>query len=327
MKRKTTLSVATVLLTAVVTAIAQQPARFEPGQRVLLDAHNAYPYQGRWSDRLDRALATGTPLAVEQDLIWYPSTPLRASPSTPLKAEPSTSRSIVSHGEPYTGSEPSLRDFFEHIRPLITRALDTGSRDNWPIITLNLDFKDSDPQHFAAIWNLLGEYEQWLTTARRVADLSAVQPLDVGPVLVLTGADTAQQAVFHDAVPVGSRLRLFGAAPAANIGATNYLRWVNYPWSAVESEGQTKAGMWTDDDKQRLHALVERAHAAGLWIRFYTLNGHSAEDGERMGYTPSYNFTSIDQARVRWRAAIVAGVDFVATDQYEEFRKVQGSSK
>jgi hypothetical protein len=306
MKRKTTFSVATALFTAVVAAIAQQPARFEPGQRVLLDAHNAYPYQGRWSDRLDRALATGTPLAIEQDLIWYPS-------------GPSTSRSIVSHGEPFTGSEPTLRDFFEHIRPLITRALDAGSRDDWPIVTLNLDFKDSDPQHFAAIWNLLGDYERWLTTAPRVADLSAVQPLDVGPVLVLTGADAAQQAVFHDAVPVGGRVRLFGAAPPPNIRATNYLRWVNYPWSVVEPEGQNKAGAWTDDDKQRLHALVERAHATGLWIRFYTLNGHSAEDGERMGYTPSYNFASLDQAHVRWRAAIAAGVDFIATDQYEEF--------
>jgi hypothetical protein len=310
MKRKTTFSIATVLLTAVVAAIAQRPPGPEPGQRVLLDAHNAYAYQGRWSDRLDRTLATGTPLAIEQDLMWYPSTALGAGSPT--------SRSIVSHGEPFTGSEPTLRDFFERIRPLITRALDAGSRDDWPIVTLNLDFKDSDPQHFAAIWNLLGEYELWFTTAPRVADLSAVQPLDVGPVLVLTGADPAQQAVFHDAVPVGGRLRLFGAAPPANIRATNYLRWVNYPWSAVEPEGQNKAGPWTDDDEHRLRALVDRAHAAGLWIRFYTLNGHSPEEGERMGYTPSYNFASLDAARIRWRAAIAAGVDFIATDQYEE---------
>ena len=35
---------------------------FGPGQRVLLDAHNAYPQNDRWSDRIDRALATGTPV-------------------------------------------------------------------------------------------------------------------------------------------------------------------------------------------------------------------------------------------------------------------------
>src|SRR6185369_12887906 len=43
---------------------------FAPGQRVLLDAHNAYPQNGRWSDRIDRALSTGLPVAIEQDLYW-----------------------------------------------------------------------------------------------------------------------------------------------------------------------------------------------------------------------------------------------------------------
>jgi hypothetical protein len=37
-----------------------------------------------------------------------------------------------------------------------------------------------------------------------------------------------------------------------------------------------------------------------------------------MGYTPSYNFASLDAARIRWHAAIAAGVDFLATDQYEQ---------
>ena len=69
---------------------------------MLLDAHNAYPYQGQWADRIDRALATGTPLAIEQDLVWHPS-----------------AHSIVSHGEPFTGQEPTLRDFFERIRPIV----------------------------------------------------------------------------------------------------------------------------------------------------------------------------------------------------------------
>jgi hypothetical protein len=67
---------------------------------------------------------------------------------------------------------------------------------------------------------------------------------------------------------------------------------------------------------------VNAAHQAGLWIRFYTLNGHPMADTERLGLTPSYNFGSLDAARIRWRAAIAAGVDFVATDQYEEFAKI-----
>ena len=36
---------------------AQPAARFGPGTRVLLDAHNAYPERGQWSTRIDEALA------------------------------------------------------------------------------------------------------------------------------------------------------------------------------------------------------------------------------------------------------------------------------
>ena len=289
---------------------AQTPAGYAPGRRVLLDAHNAYAYQGRWNDRIGRALSAGTPLAIEQDLIW------RTASSA------NTGHSIVSHGEPFTGSEPTLRDFFEAVRPIAERALSATSRDQWPLITLNLDFKDSDPEHFAAIWTLLGEYESWLTTARRTDTGNDVQPLQAGPLLVLTGSDPAQERAFHDRVPVGGRLRLFGAiVPGAPV-KTNYRRWSNNPWSVVEPEGQNNAGEWTPDDAARLRRHVDAAHGAGLWIRFYTLNGHSTEDGDRMGWTRSYNFGSLDAARLRWRAAIDAGVDFIATDQYEEFAHI-----
>ena len=157
-----------------------------------------------------------------------------------------------------------------------------------------------------------------------------VEPLRVGPVLVLTGSDPAQQAAFHDAIPIGTRLRLFGAVSTSAPGgamvdklvATNYRRWSNHPWSVIEPEGQNNAGEWTPEDAERLAARVRTAHGAGLWIRFYTLNGHSPEDGERMGWTPSYNFRSLDAARARWRAAKAAGVDFIATDQYEEYAKI-----
>ncbi|MBA2355926.1 MAG: hypothetical protein H0V80_14820, partial [Acidobacteria bacterium] len=59
---------ATGLLAAVVVGLslaapgAQAPT-LAPGARVLLDAHNAYPYEGRYADRLERALATGLPVA------------------------------------------------------------------------------------------------------------------------------------------------------------------------------------------------------------------------------------------------------------------------
>jgi hypothetical protein len=313
----------------------QVDAAFEPGTRVLLDAHNCYPDHGRWADRIDRALSTGTPLAIEQDLVWF------------RDAATGTGRSLVAHDEPgkpalgLTGREPSLRDyFFERIRPLVEKALRDDRRDSWPIITLNLDLKTEEPEHLAAIWALLGEYRSWLTTASRGARIEEVQPLHVGPVLVLTGESDAQRKVFHDAVPVGQALMVFGAA-APRLGQrgtpaerrvrageelpdlapgtrTNYHRWWNNPWAVVELGGQRRAGAWTADDDARLRSLVEAAHRAGLWIRFYTLNGHDPRD-ESGGWSAGYNFGSDEFARERWRGAIRAGVDFVAVDQYERF--------
>ena len=298
-----------------------------PGGRVLLHAHNCYPDLGRWTDRLDRALGTGLrPIAIEQDVIW----------------DAARSRSVVSHGAPVTGSEPSLEDhFFGRLRPIVEAALAANRPDTWPIVILHLDFKSNEPEHHRAIRDLLGRYESWFTWAPRVADPAAVQPLTPGPVMALTEQGEGQERTFHDEIPVGGRIRIFGTVPpvprpstgdrdadlraaaaAAVIDlipsvATNYRRWTNHSWAVIEEGGQPRGGAWTPEEASRLDAVVGRAHKMGLWIRFYTLNGHSAEQDR--GWTASYNFGSLEAVRPRWRAAIDAGVDFVATDQYEEF--------
>jgi predicted metal-dependent phosphoesterase TrpH len=304
---------------------AQAPTRsLTPGTRVLLDAHNAYPDDGRHANRLERALSTGVPIAIEQDLVWY------RDPVTGV------SRSIVSHGAPLSGHEPSLDEhFFRAITPIIERALRENRRDTWPVVTLNLDFKTNEPEHHAAVWALLGRYESWLTTAPRTGG-AAVAPLSPGPLLVLTGEADEQERSFHDQIPLGARLRLFGAVHSRPADAraearalhalsprprSNYRRWWNHPWSVIEEGGQTRAGDWTLDDEKRLRQIVGTAHQAGLWIRFYTLNGHDPGDVSG-GWTAGYNFGSIRAAELRWEAAIRAGVDFVAVDQYEEFSRV-----
>jgi hypothetical protein len=313
---------------------------------VLLDAHNAYPYAGRHADRIDRALATGLPVAIEQDLVWRPA------------ADGRPARSAVSHGEPFTGSEPGLREhFFARVRPLVERALASHDRRDWPLIVLNLDFKTNEPEHHEAVWRLLGEYEPWITTAPRTATSSVPADLDVRPLLVLTGDDNGQEERFHHHVAVGARLRLFGAirlradewAQAHGLGlasrerqaeaywkalpemplprADNYRRWWNNPWSVVERGGQRRAGAWTAADRDRLVRLVSKAHAAGLWIRYYTLNGQSDAEARATGASPGYSFGSLDAVRERWRAAVAAGVDFVAIDQYERFAEVLAEAR
>ncbi|MDX2150702.1 MAG: hypothetical protein SFV54_08200 [Bryobacteraceae bacterium] len=286
---------------AALMALAQQP-----GTRVLLDAHNCYPYEGKWPDRIDRALQLDLPIAIEQDLYWH------------------VGRSVVAHDKPQSSDLPDLKThFFERIRPLVEKALAEPRRDQWPLIVLNLDFKTNEPEHHAAVWNTLGEYEAWLTTAPKKNARSEPEPLEWGPVLVLTGAAADQEVSFYEQLREGDRLRLFGAAATVKGQlpgfVTNYRRWWNNPWSVVEEGGQPKAGAWTKADQTRLNALVAHARKQGLWLRFYTLNGHTAAEGVRQGWSKGYNFGSLEAARLRWKAAIAAGVDFIATDQYEEF--------
>src|SRR5262249_36508839 len=87
-----------------------------PHHRTLLYCHNCYPYYEWWFDRIDRALSAGTPLAIEQDLLWA------KNPHTGKMA------SVLSHGAPPTGAEPGMREyFFERIRPIVEKALRDGN--------------------------------------------------------------------------------------------------------------------------------------------------------------------------------------------------------
>ena len=290
----------------------------QPFPRPLLDAHNCYPYEGKWADRLSRALATGAPVGIEQDLAWG------------IDKATGIGRPVVSHTPKTTGDEPSLRDyFFEHVRPVIERALRENNRASWPLITLHFDFKDNRPELHQAVWKLLGEYEPWITTATKTADPNTLQPLELKPLLVLTEDNDAQEAVFFHALPTGAKLRLFGSAHSApgrhsaatppeqilTATPTNYRRWWNNSWHIVEEGGQRKAGPWTAEDDARLRALVTHAHKKGFWIRFYTIDGFAPEDNQ--GWGQGYNFGSLEAAETRWKAAIKAGVDLIATDQYE----------
>jgi hypothetical protein len=314
-----------------VLAAAPRPFAAEPdlrpGARVLLDGHNAYPERGQFADRLDRVLGTGLPVAIEQDLYWA--------------RNGGAMRSVVAHDDDALDGAPTFEAyFFTRLRPLMERALADGKRDQWPLVVLNLDFKDNAPAHLDAVWQLLTQYRAWLTTAPRTASPATRAPFAVGPMLVLCGSDTAQRRRFHDDVPIGAPLLAFGAMPPVPApgpdreararravemtaeqhiptAANNYARWVNFPWSVIEEGGQTNAGAWTAADAVRLRSFAARAHAAGYWLRFYTLDGFAPADDR--GWTAGYNFGTLAAAQQRWRAAREARVDFIATDQYEAF--------
>jgi hypothetical protein len=295
------------------------------GNKPILDAHNCYPYEQKWQDRIDRALRTGTPVAIEQDLAWYDG------------------KVVVSHTSKTKGTEPQLKDyFFERVRPIVEKALKEHKPETWPVIILHFDFKDNQPALLHAVWKLLGEYEGWMFTAEKTINPSKLMPLKRAPLLVLTEDSDEQEKVFFDEVKPGENLRLFGSAHTAEITEknwakrnqllatvppaellkerpTNYRRWWNNSWYEVEEGGQPKAGEWTSESAARLRALVDHAHSLGFWIRFYTLDGF--EPGSGSGWGEAYNFRSRAAVEKRWRAALDAGVNLIATDQYEDLRE------
>jgi len=63
---------------------------------------------------------------------------------------------------------------------------------------------------------------------------------------------------------------------------------------------------------------VDHAHRLGYWIRFYTLDGFAPAKDQ--GWGTSYNFGSMAAVEKRWRASIDAGVNIIATDQFEALR-------
>lgn len=318
-----------VFLFLAASALGQDGLR--PGQHTVLDAHNCYPYEGRWANRIDRALAQGYPVSIEQDLAWH------VDPQT------GAGRIAIHHGDKTTGREPGLRTyFFDRVRPIVEKALRENDRQNWPIIYLHFDFKSVDPALLDAVWKLLGEYPEWITTAPKLQDPHVLAPLEVKPIMVLTEEADEQEEVFFRRVPVGGKLRLFGSAatvrhqknepllrPEQIVGvpATNYRRWWNSAWNAVEQGGQREAGEWTAADDRRLRELVDYGHKLGYAMRFYTLNGHTAEEGTENGWDANYNFGSAKAVEKRWTAAIRAGVDFIATDQMEALGEVMKKVK
>ncbi|NLO32790.1 MAG: hypothetical protein GX117_05455, partial [Candidatus Hydrogenedentes bacterium] len=206
----------------------------------------------------------------------------------------------------------------ERLRPIMEEALQSDDTHHWPLITLNInDIRGDAPGLHRAVYDLIRSYEPWLCTAPKGAEPLPVAPITLKPMLILAGGGARERAHFYDAVPVGGSLFIFGSGNAER-PADNFRRWINYSWRDVEPQGQPQAGAWTEEAAARLNALVSNAHKQGYWIRFYGLDGRNPIVHLGQGGNPGYNFGSLEAVQQRWKAAVVAGVDFIATDQIQD---------
>jgi hypothetical protein len=326
------------MLLTVATA-AKFSATYGPGTRIQILSHNAYPDHGRFADRLDRALATGLPMATEQDLSWIDG------------------RSLEIHGaKNVSQDDPTLESFFfPKVRPIMEKALKEGNKGNWPLITLFLDIKNDPPEHLEAISKVLDKYNEWLTTAVKTDDIAKQSPLDLKPMMVMVEdkqGDIKQQ-FFYDKVPVGGRIRVFGTPPQfdenpnklprekkaealaflctldpeqeVSAKADNYHRWFGINWAFIEKGGQPGAGEWNQASEARLKKWLDYGHRLGYFVWLYSLDGYT--EAENQGWDKDYNFGSKKKVMPRWKAAARAHVDFIATDQMEDLAAVIKASR
>ena len=326
---------ATVLLGAT-TLFAAPKSNVSPGARTVILAHNAYPDHGKYSDRLERGIASGTPFMIEEDLAWV------------------NGRSLICHGAKNSSpDDPTLETyFFPAIKPLMEKALREGNKGNWPLVTLYLDIKNDPPEHLAFINQLLDQYNSWLTTAEKTTDLSKQSKMKMGPMMILVEDKTndIKQKFFYDDLPVGGNIRVFGSytklienpkhlskmdfinslvsVPMEEVTtqkADNYHRWWGVDWAYVEKGGEEHHGAWGNEQTERLASIVRYGHGLGYLMGFYCLDGFTAAENE--GWEDEYNFGSMEQAEMRWKAAIAAHADIIASDQYEALAKTIRSSR
>ena len=84
-------------------------------------------------------------------------------------------RSLLIHGAKNAASadDPTLESYFiPKVKPIMEKALQEGNKGTWPLITLYLDIKNDPPEHLEAIGKLLDDYDAWLTTAVKTADIT-----------------------------------------------------------------------------------------------------------------------------------------------------------
>ena len=274
--------------------------RAEESRPLPVSAHNCYRV-GPSNDRLAEALALGID-NIEIDLGW----------------DEKASKLIVGH-DPAPRPGATYADFESYLVPALEGHWKAALAGSGPTV-LTIDWKTENPEALRRFAAFLDAHPDWFSSAPK-ADPS---PLSIRRLTVcFTGSDKAKGA--YDAlIPPGGTYRAFrdqvfgqGAPFEDDLMryvpklASAYHRFLTFHWSAVEKGGPALARDWTTADAERLAALVALCHARGFRTRFYCLNGHTGS------LLSGYQFPDDEAARIRWRAAVASGADWVATDEYK----------
>ena len=193
--RRKTISLAALVMTLALSSFhapAQADLDFLNHNQPLLDAHNCYPYEGHGTTAFSGA-RSGYPVSIEQDLAWY--------------VDPATGKGRVVVRILRTSRARSLRSKIissSRFAPSLKKLIAENKRSQWPVIVLHFDFKDNQAPLLQAVWQVLGEHQDWLSTAVKTNDPATLSPIDRKPILVVTEESDEQQKVFYDDPPLES---------------------------------------------------------------------------------------------------------------------------
>jgi hypothetical protein len=279
-----------------------------PGPPMPVSAHNCYAENRTDNPRLVEALALGID-NIEIDLGW----------------DEAAGQLIVGHdasprpGVAYPRLEPSLV-------PALEAHWSTRRPDKAPTV-LTIDWKTGRPEAVRQFREFLDAHPDWFSSAPKAAD----SPLTVRRLTVCFSGSEAAKDAYDALIPPGGtyrafRDRVFGAGAKYEPEVASYIpgpstayhRFLAFHWSAIERGGPDQAKEWSQDEANRLRALADLAHRRGFRVRIYCLNGHSGIP--RAGY----RFSDDEAARIRWLAAASAGVDWIATDEYQDIAVALG---
>jgi hypothetical protein len=288
-----------LLLTLALTAASRADG---PTRPIPVGAHNCYAEDRPDNPRLAEALALGID-NIEIDLGWDD-----AAGRLIVGHDPSP-RPGVAYPRLETSLIPALKAHWAAHRP-----------DGAPTV-LTVDWKTDRPEAVGRFKDLLDAHPDWFSSAPKAAE----SPLTTRRLTVCFSGSEAAKDAYDGLIPAGGTYRAFrdrvvgaGAKYEPEVAAyipgpsTAYHRFLAFHWSAIERGGPALAGDWTRAEADRLGILTDLAHRRGFRVRVYCLNGHT---GARQG---GYRFADDEAARVRWAAAVAAGVDWVATVEYRE---------
>ena len=278
-----------------------------PPRPMPISAHNCYAEDRSDNPRLAEALALGID-NVEIDLGWDDTA------RQLIVGHDASPRPGVAYPRLETSLVPALEAHWAARRP-----------DGAPTV-LTIDWKTSRPEaKSAGFKEFLDARPDWFSSAPKAAD----SPMTVRRLTVCFSGSEAAKDAYDALIPRGGtyrafRDRVFGAGAKYEPEVASYIpgpstayhRFLAFHWSAIERGGPNLARDWTRDEADRLRALTDLAHRRGFRVRIYCLNGHT---GTPLG---GYRFPDDEAARVRWRAAASARVDWIASDEYREIAAV-----